>query len=476
MRKFNIFTVFLILLTSMSALALPPASALDEPDLTAETALLVESGTGQILYEKNKDAKVPAGGTAAVMTLLLAVEAVEDGSVALSDTVEASETAVAAAGKSGGDLSLAAEETMSFQDLMYIAGLVSAGDACNIIAEHVSGSIGAFTEKMNEKAAGLGCTGTHFTSPGGSDDPDQYTTAWDQFLIFHEAAEHQMFMRLSGTPAYTTGEGGSAQARTIENADLMLLGNSQYFYGTCTAGKADVSNGSYTLISCAKDKNMTLISVITGAADGKSGTAEDQGYTEARRLLDWGFSGYVWQDLVGRDDIVATEKIDLANGADSIELKPAAAVSALVPTDLQAADCRKDIVIYNQEAGETLTAPVRKGAVLGEMTVYLDNAVRGKVQLVAARDVPLDKPAYIKGQISKTLSSVWFWLGLVLFLLLTGGYIMIVVKDWRKRRELKRRMEERRKQIIAARQKKTTEETERIEEAERTEEHEQINV
>ena len=108
-------------------------------------------------------------------------------------------------------------ETMTLGDLMYCAMLGSANEACNIIAVHISGSLSAFVEDMNERAAELGCTGTHFTNTHGLPDADHYTTARDFTLITREAMSHDLFFEISGTVSYTvpaTNMSGSGSFRT----------------------------------------------------------------------------------------------------------------------------------------------------------------------------------------------------------------------------------------------------------------------
>jgi D-alanyl-D-alanine carboxypeptidase (penicillin-binding protein 5/6) len=458
MKKINIFTVFLITLAAVLSIFSPSASALRDPSVIADTALMVESGTGRILYEKEKDTRVSPGSITTVMTLLLAVEAIEDGKARLSDPVRASRTAVAAADKSAHTQKIAEEETILLQDLMYCAYLAQAGDACNIIAERLGGSIGAFTAAMNKRAAALGCKETHFTDPDGTGTAAKgaYTTAWDQYLIFREAVGHQLFLGIAGTLTYKTKASDMSPARIVENANLMQNPKSRYYEKSCVAGKTDAAGTtSYSCVSCAKAQDMTLITVVFGAGSiqNADGSTEILSYTETKRLFEWAFTGYAWQTLAYKGETAATVVVEHSRGDGSLELMTSNAIIALLTTDLKTHSLRRDVVVYGRSEGEKPTAPISKGQILGEMTVYLDGIALGKVKLIAARDVALDQKEYIKTEISKTLSHFWVKAVIALLVLLVAGYVYLVIRDLKKRIERKRMIAETKKRLIAERKK-----------------------
>ena len=197
MKKFNIFIVFLAVVTSVAVSVTPAARALDDPEIQAGSALMVEINTGKILYQKNKDDRAAPGGTAKVMTLLLAVEAIEDGRASLLDTVTPSETFLDGIGEDDDVLGIKSGETMKLQDLLYGAYIASGNDACNIVAEHLAGDIETFVRWMNSKARQLGCSETKFSDPSGLDALEQYTTPWDQYLIFNDARQASAFYKNS---------------------------------------------------------------------------------------------------------------------------------------------------------------------------------------------------------------------------------------------------------------------------------------
>ena len=142
------------------------ASALDEK-LQANCVLLVDEDSGQYYYTRNIDAKAYPASLTKIMTLLLAVEAVERGDVQLSDTVTAYADCNADMVEGASNADIKVGETMTFEDFLYCAMISSANEACNVVAEYVCGSISAFVQRMNARAQELGCTGTHFVNPHG---------------------------------------------------------------------------------------------------------------------------------------------------------------------------------------------------------------------------------------------------------------------------------------------------------------------
>jgi len=472
MRKINIFTVLLITLSAVLSFFSAPARAVAGPELASGAALLVEADTGQVLYEKNKDLRIATGSLTRVMTILLAVEAAEDGRRNLDDLVQVSETAAGSAEGKKSPENIDAGETLRLIDLMSMGFLGRTGDACNVIAEYIGGSIPDFTAAMNERAKALGCKGTHYANPTGAEDAGHYTTAWDQYLILREAASHVLFMRIAGMSAYKTEATETSPPRLIDNANQLLDGSSPYYCKPCIAGKADVMGApSYCAAAYARDNDMTLISVVSGTVPAPSEDAPSEdissealSYEETKRLLEWGFAGFTWRTLVRSDEIAAEADIALAEDTSKIGLRPSDTVKALLPIGVPSDRIRRDIVIYGQNEDKLLKAPISAGEILGEMTVFVDGSAYGKVSLVAADGAALDRKAYINSEISKTLSLFWVKLIIAVLVLGLAGYVALVVRDIKRRIDRRRQIAEIKRRLAEGRKKKMEEEL-RLEEA-----------
>ena len=454
MKKFNIFTVLLAAVMAVAALFGPVPLALTDPAIRSGSALLIEKGSGVILYQKNKDEPVSPGGAAKIMTLLLAVEAIENEHAGLLDRVTPSEAFLDGIGEDDKILGIKPGETMKLESLLYSAYIDADNDACNVVAEYLGGSIADFVGRMNQKAQQLGCTATRFTSPGGTGDASQQTTPWDQYLIFKNALEYPLFIKIAGEQTYSADPTDYAYTRTFINNNVMLNKSSEYYYNKCVAGCYDPrGEKGRNLLSFAKSGELALITVLFGSPDisGDNGAARNGSFLEARRLFDWGFGNFAWQIILDEDETVAREEVELADDDGTAELRPAASINALVRTDLVPDDIIKNVVIYARRDGRQLTAPISEGTVLGDVSVWIDGINQGKALLVAAGRVGLNEKQFIKNNVKDTLALPWVQIGIGILLALLVGYALLVVRDIKQRRMRRRAMEETRQKIIEGR-------------------------
>jgi len=189
-------------------------------DITAESGLLCGSGGSSLLYEKNAFEKLNPASTTKIMTCLIALEKGDlDKTVTVGNEIDISEAGVSLAGLKKGD-------KITLRQLLFALMLPSGGDAANAIAVAVSGSIDSFVSEMNDRAAKIGAVDTHFVNAEGLTDPGHYTTAYDMYLILHEAMKNDTFRKIAGTSSYTaeyTASDGSAVKKTWKNTNLYLI-------------------------------------------------------------------------------------------------------------------------------------------------------------------------------------------------------------------------------------------------------------
>ena len=173
----------------LAASALPvTAGALSEEDLTAPSAVLMEASTGKVLFEKNSHEVRACASITKVMTLLLVMEAIDQGRMSLTDTITASEHA---SSMGGSDIWLEPGETMSADDMVKATVVASANDAAVALAEHLEGTEEAFVQKMNQRAAELGMKDTVFKNCNGLDEEGHVTSAYDVALMSRELIKHE---------------------------------------------------------------------------------------------------------------------------------------------------------------------------------------------------------------------------------------------------------------------------------------------
>ena len=181
MKKFKIFPLIL-LLCLLPGLSAPAAYALEAPKLNGQAAVLIDLDAGRVLYGYNMDDERAPASLTKVMTVLLALEAVDGGRVSLDEMIVAQDDCMEGMEEDSSTSGIVPGTQISMRDLLYCALLQSANEACNIIGRYISGSISGFVDQMNRKAEQLGCKHTHFVNTNGLPAENHYSSAYDQYL------------------------------------------------------------------------------------------------------------------------------------------------------------------------------------------------------------------------------------------------------------------------------------------------------
>ena len=264
---------------------------LESNQLYASSAILVEASSGDVIFEKDAYKVMYPASMTKMMTIMLALNAVDQGIISLDDMVTVSARAMDIPDGSS-TMGLKEGETLSFQDLLYGTVLCSANEGANVIAEVVSGSIEAFVDLMNETAYELGCTSTHFANPHGYHDDNHYTTAYDLTLIARAAMQNDTFMQISGTYSYTLAKTNMHKMRTITNTNTLLKPDTsdnanKYYYEYATGLKTGTtSKAGYCFAASAEKDGVELISVVMF-------TGNRARWADSIKLMNYGFSQYV---------------------------------------------------------------------------------------------------------------------------------------------------------------------------------------
>lgn len=250
------------------------------PAIYAESGILVDLDTQEILYSKNIDKQLYPASITKIMTTLVAME-----SSSPEETVTFSQHALDSIEWDSSNIGCRLNETLTMEQCWYAMLLNSANEVCCGVAEHVAGSIEAFVERMNQKASELGCTGTHFSNTNGLPDENHYTTAHDMALIAAAAFQNETFRtvfttrqyEIPPTPQYT-------EPRYLYNHHKMMQPDTEYYYEGCLGGKTGYTDDALnTLVTVASRDGKTLL-CVTMRTQGR------QVYTDTASLFDYGFS------------------------------------------------------------------------------------------------------------------------------------------------------------------------------------------
>lgn len=334
--------------------------SVNAPDLhlNCKSAVLMEASTGKILYAQNPAEAMPPASVTKIMTLLLVMEAMEEGRLAWEDTVTAS---ARAASMGGSQIFLKEGEQMTARDLIKSVVIASANDAAVALAEHTYGSEEAFVERMNRRAAELGMTATHFENTNGLDDTavNHVTSAGDIAIMSRELIRHKEILTFSSTWMDSIRGG----AFGLTNTNRLVR-----FYPGCNGLKTgSTAKAGFCVSVTAERGGMTLICVIMGAE------SRDVRNAAATKLLDWGFATYGLFTAAGGE--LAPLRIT-GGTTDGVGLSYPPFTAVLPKGDMGAVE-------HTVNLPPSLPAPVRAGERVGSVTYTCKGAVIGEIPITA---------------------------------------------------------------------------------------------
>ena len=395
MKFKRLFSVFL-LLTVLAGFAAVPAAAdetktpVPDPDIQAKAALLVDWDTETVLYAKNEHTELYPASLTKIMTALLTLEAVDQGKLALDQELTATASALDGLAADGSTAGIKVGETMTVENYLKCMLIVSANEACDVLAEGVSGSVRAFVDAMNARAAELGCKNTHFVNPNGLHDSQHYTSAWDLYLITREALKYPEFMAVCDMGVAEIPATNLSESRRLRTTNYLLSNwrAAGYLYPDAHGIKTgSTSEAGHCLVSSATRGSRSLISVVLGAERvvGENGVANVKSFSETSRLFEWGFANFSTQTVLTELDMLADVPVALSK-IDSVAVHPDREVTLVLPNDVGPEDLERKLTLE-----ENVQAPVSAGQELGSVELSRNGTVYVSVPLVALNDVEASK-------------------------------------------------------------------------------------
>lgn len=339
-------------------------------NLDAESAILIEQNSGQILYSHNIHEKLHPASVTKIMSLLLIMEALDSGKITLETQIPCSENA---ANMGGSQIWLDTTETLSVNDMLKAIAVVSANDCVTAMAEYLGGTEENFVQMMNDKAKELGMNDTTFKNCHGLDEDEHLTSAYDIALMSRELlVKHPAITNYSTIWTDTLRDGKSALSNTNK-----LVRN----YAGCTGLKTgSTSLALFNLSASATRDGLSLIAVIM-----KAPTSALR-FSNAIKLLDYGFTNYSYKSFANRGDFI--RQISVTKGIDSI----ANVVYETSPSFLVKKG-EESKITYELNLPDTVSAPISKGQQLGTITYYSDGAKLDTVNLIS--DSTINKISFI---------------------------------------------------------------------------------
>lgn len=370
MRALAALVVMGFLLKGMAcADALSVGTAEEKPPFETNCAavLLAEPDSGQIIFEKNADERRAVASVTKIMSILLTVEAIEEGRIALTDRVVISATA---AGMGGSQVLLDAGETQTVDVLLKSMIVGSANDATVALAEHIAGSVQVFVDRMNARAGELNMADTHFVNATGLPAEGHHTTARDVARMAIELSKHELYYKYSTIWLdEVVHEGGRSTSLTNTNRLIRL-------YDGCDGLKTGSTNeAGYCMAATAKRGEMRLIAVVLGADTGK------ERFAIASEMLDYGFANYRRYPVTEKGAKVRG-KLPVSGGSQTeMELEIDENLTLLLKRG------EEDKIRLQANLPESAAAPINRGQSIGSVDVLMGERVVGRVSIVAAESI-----------------------------------------------------------------------------------------
>lgn len=332
----------------------------------SKSAILIEASTGKVLYEKNADEALAPASMTKIMTLLLTMEAVEKGTIKLSDMVRVSENA---ASMGGSQVFLAANDEYKLEEIIKAVCIASGNDAAVVLAEAIGGSTDKFVEMMNKKAKELGLTSTNFVNAYGLDADGHVSSARDMAIMARELIKHEIILKYSSIYEENLNKPDGSSLWMVNTNRLV-----RFYNGVDGLKTGYTSNAGFCLTATGMWNNMRLISVVMGAE------SQDARTDDTVSLLNYGKSSYKINTILKKDDVVDELNVELG------EQRRSKVVPIEDATDLLSVTDEKPKYEYITKL-KNVTAPIKYGDKVGFVDIYKNGKKINTVSLTVKKNV-----------------------------------------------------------------------------------------
>lgn len=374
----KILKLFIFLLLLQFTIFIPPCFADSGLNIYCPSVILMETKTGEILYEKNSNNVRYPASTTKIMTAILTVE-----NCSLDEVATVSHNAVYSIPYGYSHASLKEGEELTIEQLLYALMLPSANDAAVVLAEHISGSVEEFSKLMNKKAEELGCKNTHFVNPNGIHADNHTSTAYDLALMGQYAMNNDIIRKIAGTKQFTLPATNkyTKTDRTFNNTNDLLLSSSKYYYeGTTGLKTGYTGDAGNCIVATVKKNGFEVLVVVLGGVSTSSGLSER--YLDCKTLFDYAFDNYSIKTLNKKNSIF--KQVTVYGATEDTQN-----LNILVKDNIEIfVDNDEDISVLTPTINlkDKLTAPISANSVVGQIT-YTYNGKEYSSDLIAETQV-----------------------------------------------------------------------------------------
>ena len=393
------------------------------PSVYAPACILMDLGSGNVLYNKNANEKMYPASTTKIMTAILTLE-----NCKLSDTAKASHNAVFSIPSGYSIASIKEGETLTIEQLLNVLLIPSANDAAVVLAEHIAGSVENFANMMNQKALELGCKNTHFVNPNGIHSEDHYSTAYDLALMGKYAMTFPEFRQIVSKTSYAlpATDVYPASDRLFNTTNELIRKNystsaRNYYYEFATGGKTGYTDAAKScIVATATKGDISLLTVVLHDETTEDGLSQRP--IDCKTLFEYGFNNYSVKTLFSKGSTV--KSIEVVKGSSetkNLDLVCSSDVTALVSNDTDVEGIPMDITL-----SDGITAPIAEGTNLGTVSYTIDGVTYSS-DLLASHNV------YKSNFVKVSLEIILLMLALFIF-----GKIIHVFDSSKKNKKIKK--------------------------------------
>lgn len=332
----------------------------------AKSAILIEASTGTIIYEKNSHEKLAPASMTKMMSMLLIVEAIEDGKLSWNQMITTSENA---SSMGGSQILLETGEKMSVGDLFKGIAVASGNDAVVALSEAVAGTEEEFVNMMNQRAKELGLEDTNFKNPHGLDTANHYTSAYDMAMIAKELVRHEKVLEFTSIYEDYLREDQENKVWLVNTNKLV-----KFYDGMDGLKTGYTKEAGYCLTATAKRGDTRFITVVMGEEDTKTRNSE------TTSMMDYAFGQYEVEKVLDKKRTVGTVRVEKGK-VDTIQLVPMDDVTILNKKSDQKKNSNYEVKT------KTITAPIKKGEQVGELILEVDGEEKRTVPLTVQESI-----------------------------------------------------------------------------------------
>ena len=413
---FTVILVFSVISTSLTAFAYEITGF----DITAKAGMLVSMDTDEILYSNNIDKKMYPASLTKIMTVTLMLESDKynpESKIAMTKEVQ---NLISGTGSAVSNFQIGEEITQL--DLVYTVLMSSFGDCAYLAAIYYGGSVEGFVAMMNDKAAELGLTGTHYSNPVGLHDEGNYTTARDVYTLMSYALKNETFKEVCGTSRYTIEATNMSGKRTLSTTNFLLDNTTNYYYQYAKGGKTGYTDeAGRCLVSFASYNGYNYMCVLMNCPPNADKRYE---FTESAELYRWAFNNFSFKEVANSTDPVCEMPVELSLDTDFVSLYFEKPFVTVLPNEAD----DSTIVVKTKLKSESVEAPVKKGDVMGTADIIYAEQVIGTVNLVAGDSIKESKLLVALKYVKSFFGSIYMKVVYALIVIAIVIFILMIIR------------------------------------------------